>query len=239
MAVAPNEPPFHVSHVLLDVGETLVDYGSGLRDGLAAAAACCSAIAGKVVPPEQLQATREAVSAEPAWRSAPVANVRREAARRVLEPYRADTAEHIDEVMEAYEEARDRAMTVYPDVPESLAALSALGITLVAASNGNVDLDRVGLAEHISGTYYAVDAGVTKPDLRFFTGALAQFGIEPSAAVFVGDRLDNDYLPARAAGMHAILLDRHSAAGAETDVTDASVLRITSLAQLPPMVALA
>jgi putative hydrolase of the HAD superfamily len=160
--------------------------------------------------------------------------MRREAVRRVLVVYGADSDEQIGEVMAAYEEARDLAMPLYPDAIPALSGLQALDIPLVAASNGDFDLGRLGIAEYFAGRHFAVDAGVAKPDPRFFSGALARFGIKPAAALFVGDRLDNDYTPARAAGMHAVLLDREPVG--RSAALDASVLRITSLAQLPAMV---
>jgi FMN phosphatase YigB (HAD superfamily) len=42
----------------------------------------------------------------------------------------------------------------------------------------------------------------------------------------VGDRLDNDYEPARGVGMHAVLVDR------EARASDLDVFRIESLAEL-------
>ena len=52
----------------------------------------------------------------------------------------------------------------------------------------------------------------------------------PEAALAVGDRHDNDYLPAIEAGLHALLLDRD---GTETD---ASVRSIATLAELEGLI---
>jgi HAD superfamily hydrolase (TIGR01549 family) len=46
--------------------------------------------------------------------------------------------------------------------------------------------------------------GLEKPDPRFFRWALDQAGCRAEEAVMVGDRLDNDILPARAAGMKTL-----------------------------------
>ena len=48
----------------------------------------------------------------------------------------------------------------------------------------------------------------------------------------VGDRLDNDYEPARAAGLHAVLIDR-----AER-IADGVVVRVSALTELPGVVSL-
>ncbi|WP_376744458.1 HAD family hydrolase [Sodalis praecaptivus] len=51
--------------------------------------------------------------------------------------------------------------------------------------------------------------GVEKPDPRFFQQILAATpGLKPSEVAYVGDRLNNDVLPARQAGMLAVFLRR-------------------------------
>ena len=54
--------------------------------------------------------------------------------------------------------------------------------------------------------YFVVSAsaGYAKPDPRIFEHASGLAGIEPSEAVFVGDRLDIDVAGARVAGMRAV-----------------------------------
>lgn len=100
-------------------------------------------------------------------------------------------------------------------------------MTLIAASNGNVNLDRVGLGTHFSARHYAAEVGVSKPDPLFFSLALERFGLDPASTVMVGDRVDNDYVPARAAGMHTLLVDR----GGLVEVAD--VMRVRALTELP------
>jgi FMN phosphatase YigB (HAD superfamily) len=48
--------------------------------------------------------------------------------------------------------------------------------------------------------------GVSKPDPAFFRLGLAKAHTDSGAAVMVGDRLDNDIIPARRVGMRAVLL---------------------------------
>jgi FMN phosphatase YigB (HAD superfamily) len=51
--------------------------------------------------------------------------------------------------------------------------------------------------------------GVAKPDPAFFGRALELMGgPEPSSVAYVGDRVDNDVLPADAAGMRAVWIRR-------------------------------
>lgn len=221
-------PPFHVTHLLLDVDGTLVDYGSAVTAAFRAAAARAAALAGEEIGAASIE--RTAVTADPTWRTRSVTEQRIESVRRLLLGYGVEDAEAITSVVAAYEEARDAALTVYPDVPDALDALAALGLTMIAASNGNVGLDRVGIGRHISATHYAHEVGAQKPDPRFYTLAIERFGLDPARVLVVGDRLDNDYEPARVAGLHAVLLDRRGA------VADEAVVRIAALTELPRLI---
>ena len=73
--------------------------------------------------------------------------------------------------------------------------------------------------------------GVSKPDPAFFGALVAAAGCEPPQAAYVGDRVDNDVLPAKAAGMVAV----HVRRGPWGYLQDASVadVRVDSLAELP------
>ena len=219
-----------MTHLLLDVDGTLVDYGTAVAAAFRAAAARASALAGEEISAANIERVRTAVTADPAWCVRSVTEQRVESVRRLLLGYGVGDAEAIASVVEAYETARDAALTVYPDVPEALAALAALGLTLIAVSNGNVGLDRVGIGRHISATHYAHEVGAQKPDPRFYTLAIERFGLDPERVLVVGDRFDNDYAPARVAGLHAVLLDRHGA------VNDPAVVRIATLTELPRLI---
>ncbi|MYA76953.1 MAG: HAD family hydrolase [Gemmatimonadetes bacterium] len=48
--------------------------------------------------------------------------------------------------------------------------------------------------------------GVKKPDQRFFETILANADTKASEAIMIGDRLDNDIIPARRIGMKTIWL---------------------------------
>lgn len=225
-----GERRYRVSHVFLDVDGTLVDYGTAIRAAFIAAARRASQLAGAEITPQSIDVARRAVVVDPAWRFESITAQRRESVRRVLALSGVVSDAAVYEVVDAYEEARDLALTVYDDVPEALQALADLGVTLIAASNGNVDLNRVGIGRHISDTHYATDIGVSKPDPRFFSAALERFSVPASSGLMVGDRVDNDVAPALAAGMHGVLIDR---AGANSD---AAIYRIAALTELAKLV---
>ncbi len=50
--------------------------------------------------------------------------------------------------------------------------------------------------------------GVEKPDPGFFAKVAEAAGFRAAAIAYVGDRLDNDVLPAKAAGMHGVFIRR-------------------------------
>jgi HAD superfamily hydrolase (TIGR01549 family) len=99
---------------------------------------------------------------------------------------------------------------LYPDVRESLAALRAAGFQVVVAGNQPPQaagaLAAMGLP--VDAIHTSAEWGVEKPEPGFFAKVAAVVGREPAEILYVGDRLDNDVLPARRAGMATALLRR-------------------------------
>src|SRR5690606_38186536 len=99
---------------------------------------------------------------------------------------------------------------LYPDVRESLGALRRAGYRVVIAGNQPAQagpaLEAMDLP--VDAIHTSAEWGVEKPDPAFFAKAVAVAGEEPARVLYVGDRLDNDVLPARAAGMRTALLRR-------------------------------
>ncbi|MFL1463710.1 HAD family hydrolase [Roseococcus sp. DSY-14] len=99
---------------------------------------------------------------------------------------------------------------LYPDVRPAFAALRAMGLRLGIAGNQPrgvaAALHGLGLgAEWVSNS---AEWGVKKPDAAFFARVAEACAAPPHRIAYVGDRLDNDARPARAAGMQAVLLPR-------------------------------
>ncbi|RVX43275.1 HAD superfamily hydrolase (TIGR01549 family) [Nonomuraea polychroma] len=99
---------------------------------------------------------------------------------------------------------------LYPDVREALAELRAAGYQVIIAGNqprrayeALVAMDLPADSVHTS-----EDWGVEKPQPEFFAKVAAVAGREPAEILYVGDRLDNDVLPAARAGMRTALLRR-------------------------------
>ncbi|WP_233515497.1 HAD family hydrolase [Marinitenerispora sediminis] len=99
---------------------------------------------------------------------------------------------------------------LYPDVRPALASLRAQGLQVLVAGNQPVQAGPALAAMDlpVDGVYISDVWGVAKPDPAFFERVRTASGFAPHEILYVGDRLDNDVLPARAAGMRAALLRR-------------------------------
>lgn len=126
---------------------------------------------------------------------------------------------------------------LYPDVRAGFAALRQAGLRIGVAGNQPAGVAEALAALELGADFIATSHqwGVSKPDPVFFHHVLAATGAEPAHIAYVGDRLDNDVAPARAAGMHPVFIPR----GIWGEVHDAEareVTRIRSLLELPTCV---
>jgi putative hydrolase of the HAD superfamily len=99
---------------------------------------------------------------------------------------------------------------LYEDARPVLAELRARGLRLGLISNTSRDLAAF-VIHHALDVDVAIGSrafGKTKPDPAIFRAALDVLGLEPDAAVMVGDSIEDDIEGALALGMRAILLDR-------------------------------
>jgi HAD superfamily hydrolase (TIGR01549 family) len=112
--------------------------------------------------------------------------------------------------------ARGDAMTrieprdLYPDALPCLMRLGAAGYRLGLAGNQPADAEAQIRDLGLAVDFVASSArwGVEKPDPIFFQRIVKESGVAPGKIAYVGDRLDNDVLPAIEAGMVGIFLRR-------------------------------
>lgn len=76
-------------------------------------------------------------------------------------------------------------------------------------------LKKFGLWEYIDVLAASAEEGVSKPDRRIFETALEKAGIRAEEAAMVGDRLDNDIVPANKLGMYTIWIKQGNWKAAE------------------------
>ena len=65
-------------------------------------------------------------------------------------------------------------------------------------------LDKFGILKYIDLVIASAEEGVAKPDKRIFEIALKRANCKPEQAVMIGDRIDNDIVPAKKLGMNTI-----------------------------------
>jgi len=96
---------------------------------------------------------------------------------------------------------------VYPEAEEVLRELSEryhIGIIANQNLGSEERLEKLGLLRYIDLVIASAEEGVAKPDLRIFQIALDRANCKPEEAVMVGDRIDNDILPANKIGMKTV-----------------------------------
>ena len=131
---------------------------------------------------------------------------------------------------------------LYDDAVPCLRALKAAGYLVGVSGNQPPDVSErlmASLGLDLDVVASSAAWGVEKPDPEFFARVAAAAGLPPEQVAYVGDRVDNDVLPAKQAGLVAVFLRRGPwgyvhAAWPEADVAD---LRLDSLAGLPAALA--
>lgn len=202
-----------IGAVVFDVGETLVDetrQWQSVADALGVSSFTVAGVLGGLIE-------------------------RRQDHRRLWDVFE---VEHVSAIDQGY---RHEARDLYPDVMPALTALRDGGYRLGISGN-----QPEGAAEQIEALGLPVDLvasstawGVHKPDPAFFARIGEEFGLPRKQIAYIGDRLDNDVLPAQRAGMVGVFIRRgpwgylHAAWPEMRQVP----WRIDSLMELPALIA--
>lgn len=96
---------------------------------------------------------------------------------------------------------------LYPDTKMILEILSKkykLGVIANQSLGTKERLDNWNIGKYFDVVVASAEAGCAKPDLKIFNLALEQAGCKPNDAVMIGDRLDNDIVPAKQIGMKTV-----------------------------------
>lgn len=144
------------------------------------------------------------------------------------------------------QERRERrgALELRPGMTQLFEWLHRAGVKLGLAANQPAsviaELDAFGIGHFFSHREVSGHHGYHKPDVRLFLRACEDLAVEPAACIMVGDRIDNDIVPAKLLGMAAVLFrtGRHLAQqprsaieAPDAEVRDVAELR-TALAVL-------
>jgi HAD superfamily hydrolase (TIGR01509 family) len=126
---------------------------------------------------------------------------------------------------------------LYPDAVPTLARLRAAGLLIGLAGNQPADAEAEIRALGLEVDFVASSArwGVQKPDPAFFRRIVVESGVAPDQIAYVGDRLDNDVLPAIAMGMIGVFVRRGpwGVIHATWPEVGKANLRLENLAELP------
>lgn len=140
------------------------------------------------------------------------------------------TARELAPVLRAVGQAERLWSTVIPGVPAALDALKKCGLKLVAVSNSDGTVEEILIRQRLRAYFVAVydshQIGFEKPDPRIFQYAIKDSNANPARTLHVGDMYSVDVMGARAAGLHAALIDPYG------DWKDFDCERIRDLGEL-------
>ncbi len=102
------------------------------------------------------------------------------------------------------------AIDFYPDAISCLERLGQAGYLIGLAGNQPVpaQIALSGLGLPVDFVRSSAIWGIEKPSQAFFKKVTAETSLSPEQILYVGDRLDNDVLPAKLAGMRTVFLRR-------------------------------
>jgi len=122
---------------------------------------------------------------------------------------------------------------LHGDVLPCFAALRERGLRLGAAGNMRAVHEEF-LRPHADFVGSSERWNVWKPDGGFFARVVEEAGVPGTEILYVGDRVDNDVVPALTAGLHAVRIRRGAHAQVESPP---GTLTISSLSELQEVLA--
>jgi HAD superfamily hydrolase (TIGR01509 family) len=115
-------------------------------------------------------------------------------------------------ILDLEQQCWDRAMRVAPDALEALDRLRARGLRTAVVSNAPFPPEFMhrqtrlsGIAERVDAVVFSSEVGRRKPAPELYLAALDRLGAAPAEALFVGDRVLEDYDGPCSLGMQAVL----------------------------------
>ena len=173
-----------------------------LTDWLTQHAPATAALSGQA---EVKKAVRTEINARHADRAHDLSFLRLEAIRALL-VQAGDPADLAERAFDVFFAERQR-VDLFDDALPALAFWSQR-YPVVALSNGNADVHRVGIGQHFHASVSAKSLGVAKPDVRIFVAGAQAAGVQPHEVLHIGDDAHLDCVGALAAGMQVAWVNR-------------------------------
>ena len=119
-----------------------------------------------------------------------------------------------DDLFADYLTRYEAAWRAFADAVPALRRARAGGLGVAVLTNGDAEqqrakVDRLGLTAEIDLLVPSSELLAGKPDSRAFLSTTERLGVSPADCLMVGDSLTDDVHGGLAAGLQAILLDRH------------------------------
>ncbi|MGH8856755.1 MAG: HAD family hydrolase [Polaromonas sp.] len=157
--------------------------------------------------------------------------IRREAIRLAL--YRSQEDPLLaEQAFDVFFAERNR-VTLFDDAVMALEFLSSR-FPLVALSNGNADIKRIGIDAYFRASISAQQFGVGKPDPRIFHAAAGAAEVQPAQVLHVGDDAALDVLGALNCGMQTVWVNRSDHLWSHPAEPHETVTTLTELCDLFP-----
>jgi putative hydrolase of the HAD superfamily len=156
-------------------------------------------------PLDAMRALRDRVAAENPHLAHDFSAQRRLSLRAALLPH-GYVDEHVEGAFAAFYAGRNR-VECYADALPALERLAS-HFPLAAITNGNADLDAIGLTRYFRFSLRASEFGTAKPAAEIFHEACALLGVAPNEVLHVGDDPALDVLGAHKAGLYSAWLNR-------------------------------
>jgi HAD superfamily hydrolase (TIGR01549 family) len=103
--------------------------------------------------------------------------------------------------------AQRQKVDLYHDALPALSYLAGRW-PVIALSNGNANVQTIGLGQYFHASLNVQSTGFAKPDARMFHAGAAAAGVPVQQVLHVGDDAHLDAVGAMGAGMHAVWLNR-------------------------------
>jgi HAD superfamily hydrolase (TIGR01662 family) len=120
-----------------------------------------------------------------------------------------EASQRIYDWVESHAQERD-LFELRPGIADVLKTLKARGLKLGLAANQPLraleSLSRHGIGEYFANQDIRAVYGLRKPDVRLFARVCEDLAVRPEECVMVGDRIDNDIVPAKLLGMKTVLI---------------------------------